>query len=98
MKRLLIAAAVLGLAVTTVPAFVGSAQAAPAQNPMCKLAGQEKNPMAWDEFYGCFGSRPMMERAMVRSRPGAPVGDFCKMAGAEKDLVGWAQFHGCWHH
>ena len=77
---------------------MGQAQAAPAQNPLCALAGSQKNPMAWDEYYGCFGARPAVERAAVRSRPGAPASDYCKMAAGEKDMVGWSQFYGCWHH
>jgi hypothetical protein len=98
MKKLLVAAAIAAPAVCMVPSFVGQAQAAPAKNPLCALAGSQKNPMAWDEYYGCFGMRPTMEQAMVRSRPGAPASDFCKMAGQEKDMVGWSQFYGCWHH
>ncbi len=98
MKKLLIAAAVSALAICMVPNLVGQAQAAPAKNPMCALAGAQKNPMAWDEYYGCFGARPTMQRAMVRSTHGAPEGDFCKMAGGQKDMVGWSQFYGCWHH
>jgi len=98
MKKLLMATAVLAFAGSTVPAFVGQAQAAPAKNPLCALAGGQKNPMAWDEYYGCFGARPAVQRAMVRSRPGAPANDFCKMVGQEKDTVGWSQFYGCWHH
>jgi hypothetical protein len=39
-----------------------------------------------------------VERAAVRSRPGAPASGFCKMAAGEKDMVGWSQFYGCWHH
>ncbi|MGA8820912.1 MAG: hypothetical protein WB624_26785 [Xanthobacteraceae bacterium] len=98
MKKLLIATAISAFAICTIPALTGQAQAAPAKNPMCALAGSQKNPMAWSEYYGCFGSRPTVERAAVRSRPGAPASDFCKMAAGEKDMVGWSQFYGCWHH
>jgi hypothetical protein len=98
MKKLLIAASFAMLAVGTGPAFVGQAQAAPAKNPMCALAGSQKDLVGWSQFYGCFGSRPTMQRAMVRSRPGAPQSDFCKMTAGEKDMVGWSQFYGCWHH
>jgi hypothetical protein len=98
MKKLLIATAISAFAICTIPALTGQAQAAPAKNPMCALAGSQKNPMAWSEYYGCFGSRPTVERAAVRSRPGAPASGFCKMAAGEKDMVGWSQFYGCWHH
>jgi len=98
MKKLLIAASFVMLAVGTSPAFVGQAQAAAAKDPMCNLAGQEKDLVGWAQYYGCFGSRPTMEPAMARSRSGAPDADFCKMAGGQKDMVGWSQFYGCWHH
>lgn len=98
MKKVLIATAISAFAISMIPALQGQAQAAAAKNPMCALAGSQKNPMAWDEFYGCFGARPVVERAAVRSRPGAPASDFCKMAAGEKDMVGWSQFYGCWHH
>jgi len=99
MKKLLIAASFAMLAVGTSPALVGQAQAAAAKNPMCNFAGSQKDLVGWSQYYGCFGSPPMMQRTMARSeRGGPPMGDFCKMAGGQKDVVGWSQFYGCWHH
>lgn len=98
MKKLFVAAAVAALAISTVPSFVGQANAAPAKNPLCALARQEKNPMSWDQFYGCFGAQPRVHRVMARARRGAPQSDFCKLARQEKNLVSWDEFYGCWHH
>ena len=98
MKKLLIAAAISAFTIWSVPALVGQAQAAPAKDPMCALAGSQKDLVGWSQFYGCFGTRPTVQRAAVRSKRGAPEGDYCKMAAGEKDMVGWSQFYGCWHH
>lgn len=98
MKKLIVAAAVSALAVCLVPSFVGQAQAAPAKNPLCALAKQEKNPVAWNAFYGCLGKPARLQHAAVRSRGAAPQSEFCNMAKQEKDMVGWSQFYGCWHH
>jgi hypothetical protein len=103
MNKLLIATSIAVLAAWTGPAFVGQAHAAAANNPMCTLAGGQKDLVGWSQFYGCFGSRPMMHPAMMqpvmaRSGHGAPDSDFCKMAAGEKDMVGWSQFYRCWHH
>ncbi len=98
MKKLLVATAISAFAISAAPTFVGQAQAAPATNPMCAMAAGQKDLVGWSQFYGCFGSHPTVQRAMIRSRRGAPESDFCKMAAGEKDMVGWSQFYGCWHH
>ena len=98
MKKLLIAAAISALSISAIPALVGQAYAAPAKNPMCAMAASQKDLVGWSQFYGCFGSRPTVQRAVARTRAGAPQNDFCKMAAGEKDMVGWSQFYGCWHH
>jgi hypothetical protein len=97
MKKLLIATAISAFTIWSVPALVGQAQAAPAKDPMCALAGSQKDLVGWSQFYGCFGTRPTVQRAALRSKRGAPS-DYCKMAAGEKDMVGWSQFYGCWHH
>lgn len=98
MKRVFIAAAVAALAISTASSFVDQANAAPAQNPLCQLARQEKNPIAWSEFYGCFGARPRVQHVVARSRRGAPQSEFCKLAGQEKNPTAWNEFYGCWRH
>ena len=97
MKMLIVAASITVLAVWTAQAVMSQAQAAPA-NPMCNLAGSQKDLVGWSQYYGCFGGPPMVERTMARSeRGGPPMGDFCTMAGGQKDVVGWSQFYRCWH-
>lgn len=96
MKKLLIAAAVSVLAVSSVPTFVGQAHAAIAASPFCKMAGQEKNPIGWDEYYHCFGT-PRVERVATRARAGAQQSPFCKMASQEKNPMAWDEFYHCWN-
>lgn len=98
MKKLFIATAIAAFAISTVPTFVAQANAAPAKNPLCALARQEKNPVAWNEFYGCLGARPKVQHVAARSHRGAPQSDFCKLARQEKNPMSWNEFYGCWHH
>jgi hypothetical protein len=57
MNKMLIAAAALTLAVSTVPALVGQAQAAPAKSPFCSMAPATTSA-SWAEYYGCWGGPP----------------------------------------
>jgi hypothetical protein len=95
MKKLLVAAAVSALAVWTGPAFIGQVRAAPAASPYCKMAGQQKNPMGWDQYYHCFGA-PHITHVIARSHEAAPQKAFCKMAGQQKDPMSWDQYYHCW--
>lgn len=95
MKKLFLAAAVSALAVSTVPALVGQAQAAAAASPYCKMARQEKNPIGWDEYYHCFGT-PRITHVIARRHEAAPENALCKMAGQEKNLVSWDEYYHCW--
>lgn len=74
MKRLLFAASALALAAAMSPAVTGSAQAAPAQSPFCKMAKGEKNPVSWNAYYHCLGpaqaARPEAGRRYVRTHRG----------------------------
>lgn len=95
MKKLLVAAAALALAASTVPVLTGPALAAPAQNPFCKMAHAQKNLVAWDAYYHCLGTAPRPTHTALRRRPGPPESPFCKMAHAQKNLVAWNAYYHC---
>lgn len=102
MKKLLIAAAAVSFVVMTTP-MLTQAQAAP-KNPYCSLAKSEKNPMSWDQYYGCwnrsarpaqlmnFAPGPLMNRALIRETKSP----YCSLAKFEKNPMSWDQYYGCW--
>ncbi len=101
MKKLLIAAAAVSFAVTA-PMFT-QAQADP-KNPYCSLAKFEKNPMSWDQYYGCwnrparparlmnYAPGPLMNRVQIRETKSP----YCSLAKFEKNPMSWDQYYGCW--
>lgn len=95
MKKLIVVAAALALAVSTVPAFVGPANAAPAKSPYCKLAGGQKNLVAWNAYYHCLGTAARPTRLALRGRQGTARSPFCKLSGAQKNLVSWNAYYHC---
>jgi hypothetical protein len=94
-KPYLVGAALVAFAVAA-PAFVNHAQAATSQDPFCKMANGEKNPIAWDEYYHCFGPTARVVHVVSHHRS-APLDPFCKMANGEKNPVAWAEFYHCWN-
>jgi hypothetical protein len=62
MKKMLITAAALAVAVSTAPYLAGQAQAAPAKSPYCNMAKASNNgyaaDLSWAEYYGCWGGHP----------------------------------------
>jgi hypothetical protein len=97
MKKLLIPAAALALAVSAVPALVVQAQAAPAKSPYCNMAPAANQ--SWAEYYGCWGKPARAQPAMAaerpaRARPAAYQTDYCKLAPAAN--ASWAEYYHCW--
>jgi hypothetical protein len=97
MKRSFIAGAALALAVTTFPALVGAAQAAPKaapKSPFCSMA--PAGNQSWAEYYGCWGGSPKAIPVAARG-PAAPHNegvDYCKLSAAGN--ASWAEHYGCW--
>jgi YHS domain-containing protein len=87
MKKLLIAAAI---AATTCGAFVGQGQAAPAQDPMCKMGGQTTN-QNWMDHYGCWKGQ-MAKPVAAKPSKKDPM---CGM-GVQGTNQGWMDHYGCW--
>jgi hypothetical protein len=99
MKKIIIASTALALALSTVPAFVGQAQAAPAKSPYCNLAPATTSA-SWAEYYGCWGGHPMAQYKPYKPAPthvvytGPGQTDFCKLPVAAN--ASWAEYYGCW--
>jgi hypothetical protein len=95
MKKLLTAAAVLALAISTVPSVIGQAEAAPAKSPYCALAKAQKNPVAWNAFYHCLGTPSRPTHVLLRGRALPAKSPFCAMAKAQKNPVAWNAYYHC---
>ena len=92
MKKLLIAAAAVTLAIATTPALVAQVQAAPAKSPFCKIGFEGWN-MGWQQYYHCFGTSPRVVKTVHHVR-GPAKSPFCKI-GFEGWNMGWQQYYHC---
>jgi hypothetical protein len=98
MKKLVLAGGALAIV-----ALTGSAQAAPAMDPMCKMGYVTGNSYAvsqsWADRYGCWKT-PMAKP--VAARPAAAVDPMCKMGYVTGNSyavsVSWADSYHCWKH
>lgn len=89
MKKLLIVASVAMAG----GAFVGQGQAAPAPDPMCKMAGQTNN-QNWMDHYSCWkGSAAKPVAKPVAAKP-SKKDPMCSMGQANN--VSWSERYGCW--
>jgi hypothetical protein len=95
MKKLLFAVSAVALAAAISPAVTGSAQAAPAKSPYCKMAAGQKNLVAWNSYYHCLGPAPRAAHVAVRARPEPAKDPYCKMAAGQKNLVAWNAYYHC---
>jgi opacity protein-like surface antigen len=90
MKKLIIAAALLA-------GTAFAAQAASAENPYCKMASSQRNPIAWGEYYGCIKA-PTRTAAVVKHKPvrtASAKSPFCAMASAQRNVVAWNAYYHC---
>jgi hypothetical protein len=100
MRKLLIAAAAGAIGATAV---MGQVQAAPAMDPMCKMAPVGGNSYAvqqsWADHYGCW---PMAKAkpVAVRAPAGPALDPMCKMGAVTGNSYSiqpsWAEHYGCW--
>ena len=84
MKKLLIAAAI------TAGAFVGQGQAAPAQDPMCKMGNQSTN-QGWMDHYKCWQGSAVKIAAPKPSKKDPMCG-----MGVQGTNQGWMDHYHCW--
>jgi hypothetical protein len=111
MKKLIVAAATFGVAVSLVPALIAQAQAAPATSPYCNMPKASNNgyaaDLSWAQYYGCWGSAPMAQNSGMAqpavAAPGRPTGyqaAYCSMPKASNNGyaadLSWAEYYGCW--
>ena len=105
MKKLIMAAAALTIAVATAPSLVGPAHAAAAKSvksPYCNMANGQRNTPSWNEHYGCLKApaRQAMARAPAPARA-APAktakSTYCGMANSQRNTPSWNQYYGCLH-
>jgi hypothetical protein len=101
MKKLLMAAAALTMAVATVPGFVGASHAASA-NPYCDLAKSQRNVPSWNEHYGCLKgpTRQALARAPEPTRAGpaprrGPKSEYCELARNQRNAPAWNDYYAC---
>jgi hypothetical protein len=95
MRKILIAASALALAGAMSPAVTGSARAAPAQSPYCKMAAGQRNLVAWNAYYHCLGPAARPSHVAARAPAGRPKDPMCKMASGQKNLVSWNAYYHC---
>ena len=89
MKKIAIAAALLiGTAVAS--------QAAPAKSPYCKMANSQRNPVAWNAYYGCLQtSGAARAHAAAPARHREAKNPYCKFASAQRNVVAWNAYYHC---
>jgi hypothetical protein len=101
MKKLVMAAAALTIAVATAPNFVGPSQAASARSPYCDMAKSQRNTPSWNEHYGCLKTpqRQALARAPARTSATATEKDakstYCGMAKSQRNTPSWNEYYGC---
>jgi hypothetical protein len=99
MKKLIMAAAALTIAVATTPNFVGQSQAASAKNPYCDMAKNQRNTPSWNEHYGCL--KPAERQALAHAPAPAKASDsgakstYCGMAKNQRNTPSWNEYYGC---
>ena len=99
MRKLLWTAAALTLAMTTGPALLGQAQAAPAgQAPECSIAARAADA-SWQEHYHCWENgkaATTAHRVPVAAKPkGGALAPECSIAARAAD-ASWQEHYHCW--
>jgi hypothetical protein len=110
MKKLLLAASALALAVAVIPAATSPVQAQSAKSPYCNLAKGQKNLVGWNAHYHCLSpaaqsaeeARPQTRhmsthgrRVYAQAQPESTKNPYCNMAKGQKNLVGWNAYYHC---
>ena len=106
MKKLIMAAAALTIAVATAPGFVGSSEAAAAKakrSEFCDMAKSQRNTPSWNEHYGCLKTAPGRQAYAAPARaPAATTGQatnstYCGMAKSQRNTPSWNEYYHCLH-
>jgi hypothetical protein len=95
MKKLLIAAAALTLAFSTIPNLTSEAKAAPTRSAYCDMAKSQRNPVSWNAHYNCL-EKPVAAAPIVeRSRENHAGNPYCAMAKSQRNPVSWNAHYDC---
>jgi hypothetical protein len=100
MKKLVMAAAALTIAVATAPTFVGPSQAAPAKkakSAYCDLAKNQRNTPSWNEHYGCLKTPQRQAFADAPAPQGDAKSTYCGLAKNQRNTPSWNEYYGCLH-
>jgi hypothetical protein len=107
MKRLLIATAALTAAFSLAPNLISQSQAASTgthaasktRSPMCDLAKNQRNPVAWNAQYGCLDTSQKSTKAYAQApkthATNKTRSSFCDLAKSQKNPVAWNAQYGC---
>jgi len=103
MRKLLMVAAAVTIAVATASGFVSQSQAASAKSQYCDLAKNQRNVPSWNEHYGClrapareaFARAPEPTRAVAPARAKGPKSEFCALALAQRNAPSWNDYYRC---
>ncbi len=99
MLRSALLAGTAALVALLVPAMAQQVRAAPTKSPYCNMARSQKNPMAWDEYYHCFGqapepaARPALHMEVRSATPAKSP--YCNMARSQKNPMAWDEYYHC---
>ncbi len=98
MKKSLLAVATLALAISALPGLVSQSEAA-ARSPYCDMAKNQRNPVAWNAYYGCLdrsqAAAPVNARVHERHAADRAKDPYCDMAKNQKNPVAWNAYYGC---
>jgi hypothetical protein len=101
MKKLIMAAAALTIAVATVPTLVGPSEAATKakKSPYCDMAKSQRNTPSWNEHYGCLKTGPERQAFAAPIRTAAPEANstYCGMAKNQRNTPSWNEYYHCLH-
>jgi hypothetical protein len=111
MKKMLMVAAALTIAVATAPSFVDQslaaslkrAKAAPERSPYCDMAKSQRNTPSWNEHYGCLKT-PARHAAVAPTTNGMTAAaerdsrsTYCGLAKNQRNTPSWNEYYHCLH-
>lgn len=100
MKKLILAAAALMLAVSTSPNLISQSKAAQRRSAYCDMTKSHKNPVSWNARYSCLDAKERAAAARAEATPPARSKKnlYCNMVKSQKDPLSWSARYGCLNH
>jgi hypothetical protein len=113
MKKMLMAAAALTIAVAIAPSFVDQSLAASAKraskaaaerSPYCDMAKAQRNTPSWNEHYGCLktparhaSAHPAPTTNGMATAERDSRSTYCGLAKNQRNTPSWNEYYGCLH-